>query len=105
MDRSSGIYPYLYIMKQEVKEIIDLRERQNNIQYSDRFMLKNMVNTNEKLGLKKDDVVEFWSGYNGDIRYRAEILGFNTNGEAYIKWDCYWFPIDLVEREYKFYQE
>lgn len=77
----------------------------NESDYSDRFMPKNMLETNDKLGLKKGDTVEFWGGYNGDIRYRANIIGFGSYGEAYMEWDCYWFPINLEEREYKRFEK
>ena len=42
---------------------------------------------------KVGDIIEFFGGYNGDIRYRAEILGFDKDGDIYLYWDSYWFPI------------
>ena len=56
---------------------------------------------NEALDLKIGDVVEFWAGFHGDIRYRTKILGFDVDGKAFMYWDCYWFPVDLLQREYK----
>lgn len=63
--------------------------------------MKGSKDTNEEIGLKTGDVVSFWGGYNGDIRFVSEILGFNSNGDAYMFWDCYWFGIDLQKREFK----
>ncbi len=49
---------------------------------------------------KVGQVILFWGGYNNDIRYRSEIIGFNEDGEIYVMWDCYWFPIrDEESRE------
>lgn len=56
---------------------------------------------NEALDLKAGDVIEFWAGFHGDIRYRSKILGFTPEGKAYMYWDCYWFPVDLQERDFK----
>lgn len=42
---------------------------------------------------KAGDIIEFWGGYNNDLRYRSKIFGFNKEGGIYVIWDCYWFPI------------
>jgi len=48
----------------------------------------------ESLGiLKIGDIIEFTSGYNDDIRYTTEILGFDEDDEIYLLWDAYWAPI------------
>ena len=39
------------------------------------------------------DVIEFSAGYNNDIRFTTEILGFDEDGDIYLLWDSYWFPI------------
>ena len=39
------------------------------------------------------DIIEFTSGYNDDIRYTTEILGFDSDNEIYLLWDAYWAPI------------
>lgn len=39
------------------------------------------------------DVIEFNGGYNNDIRYTTEILGFDEDNDIYLLWDSYWFPI------------
>lgn len=41
---------------------------------------------------KKGDVIDFWGGYNNDIRYRSYITGFDGD-DIFIFWDCYWYPI------------
>lgn len=48
-------------------------------------------------GLKIGDVIEFVGGYNSDILYTTEILGFDQDGDIYLLWDCYWFPIRLSD--------
>jgi hypothetical protein len=55
---------------------------------------------NPELGLKTGDVVTFISGYNSDLKYTTEILGFDEDGKAFMLWDCYWFPVDLIERKF-----
>lgn len=42
---------------------------------------------------KIGDVIQFYGGYNNDILYQTEILGFDVDNEIYVLWDCYWFPI------------
>ena len=39
------------------------------------------------------DKITFWAGYNGDIRYLSEITGIDENGDIFVVWDCFWFPI------------
>lgn len=49
---------------------------------------------------KIGNIIEFFGGMNNDIRYRSEILGFDTDNDIYVLWDCYWFPIkDDCRRE------
>lgn len=44
-------------------------------------------------GLKAGDVIEFNGGYNNDIRYTTEVLGFDKDGDIYLLWDSFWYPI------------
>lgn len=44
------------------------------------------------------DIIEFSAGYDNDIRYTTEILGFDEDGGIYLLWDSYWFPIQNDER-------
>lgn len=56
------------------------------------------IDSNEEFGLKTGDIIEFWAGYDNDIRYRATIHGFDEKGQVYVNWDCYWFPINLQDK-------
>ena len=56
---------------------------------------------NKKRNLKVGDKILFYGGYNRDILYLSEILGFNNEDGAYVLWDCYWFPLNLNTRKYK----
>jgi len=42
--------------------------------------------------IKRGDVLEFYGGYNNDIRFRAEVAGV-IGEDVYLIWDCYWSPI------------
>ena len=53
---------------------------------------------NEKYGLKTGDVIQFIAGYNDDIKYTTKILGFDKDGDAYVLWDSYWFPVKLGDK-------
>lgn len=48
--------------------------------------------------LSVGDVIEFFGGFNNDIRYSTEIIGFSHEGEIYLLWDCYWYPIKNEEK-------
>ena len=39
------------------------------------------------------DIIEITAGYNSDIRYTVEILGFDGDGDIYLLWDSFWAPI------------
>ena len=41
--------------------------------------------------------IEFFTGYNDDIRAKATIKGIDGN-DLYIYEDCYWFPIQDNEK-------
>jgi hypothetical protein len=72
--------------------IVDLTKKYEN--YSDvRDFLKRAKLLSAFGPYKKGDVIEFWGGYNDDIRFRAKITGFNKDGDIYLEWDSYWFPI------------
>lgn len=42
---------------------------------------------------KRGDIVEYWAGYNDDIRFSTEVLSFDSKGGIYLLWDTYWVPI------------
>ena len=49
---------------------------------------------NEEFDLKVGDIILFKNGY--DIPMRTNIIAFNAEtGDAYLHWDCYWFPVNL----------
>lgn len=56
-----------------------------------------LTEKNEKYNLLSGDEIDFVNGYN--IPMRATITAFcKETGKAYLKWDCFWFPIDLDKR-------
>lgn len=55
------------------------------------FARKNNL-TQQNGKFSKGDVIEFWAGYNDDIRFIAEIIGFEGEN-IFLLWDCYWSPI------------
>jgi len=82
-------------------DIIDLSEK-----YKDDDVLIEKINNlnllSEHPKFKKGQTIEFWGGYDGDIRYRSTITGFDKDFNIYLLWDCFWFPIkDNKEREIK----
>ena len=86
--------------KQIDTEIHDLNLRGNYLEAFKSWQEKGnykQINENKEFGLKKGDIIEFWGGYNNDIRFKSTIHGFDENGKAYINWDCYWFPVDFTE--------
>ena len=70
--------------------IIDLREKSIHHKKEALARFKNLQKTNGKFSA--GDIIEFWAGYNNDIRYRTEIIGV-IGDDLYLSWDCYWFPI------------
>ena len=42
---------------------------------------------------KVGQIISFMSGYNDDINYVTKIIGFDCDGDIYVLWDCYWFPV------------
>ena len=48
---------------------------------------------NKEAGVKVGDLVTFMGGYNSDIIYTTEVLGFDEDGDLIVLWDCYWFAV------------
>lgn len=65
-----------------------------------KFTVKGFKEQNSELDLKVNDTISFIGGYDNNIRYTTKILGFDKDNKAFVAWDCYWFPIDLNERDY-----
>lgn len=56
--------------------------------------------TFEHQDYKVGQEVTFLGGYNKDIIYTSKIFAFcKETGKAYVYWDCYWFSIELKERQ------
>jgi hypothetical protein len=45
---------------------------------------------------KAGEIVLFYNGYG--VKMFTEVLGFDEDGNTYLLWDCYWYPINLKER-------
>lgn len=56
------------------------------------------TNYNAEFDLSTGDIVTIRAGYNSDIAYTTKIWGFDSEGLAYVIWDCYWVPLELSER-------
>ncbi len=76
-----------------MKNIIDLTKKAGYHRSSMKEFVKKTSLLSEFGKHKKGDIIEFWAGYNDDIRYRAEIIGFDKDGDIYLDWDAYWSPI------------
>lgn len=55
--------------------------------------IKDLELLTEHPKFKVGQVIWFTAGYNNDIRYKTSITGFDKDGDIYLLWDCYWFPI------------
>lgn len=60
---------------------------------------QNRIVTDQNGDLKKGDIIQFYNGYG--VLIESEILGFDEQGKVYPLWDCYWFAIDIKDREVK----
>ncbi len=54
---------------------------------------------NKEYNLHTGDKVKILAGYNDDIEYTTKILGFDSDGHAYLFWDSYWVNIDPSKRK------
>lgn len=48
---------------------------------------------NDNNDFKRGDIIEFWGGYNGDIKFKSIVTGGKETGEIYVLWDCHWLHI------------
>lgn len=64
--------------------------------------VKGFTDTNTEMNLKTGDVISIFAGYNDDINYKTEILGFSEEGHAFVLWDCYWVDVNLKDPKRKF---
>lgn len=89
---------------EQVKISINLIEKykQNgwDVELKEKFNIfkeKHGYNTETSDNLKIGDIVKFIAGYNSDILYTTEILGFDEEGNLFVLWECYWFPVRKKE--------
>lgn len=68
----------------------DERDMNQTLAYKEKNSLLNVHPSN---GLKENEIIHIISGYNSDMIYRVKILGFDTDGNIYLFWDCWWFPV------------
>lgn len=74
-------------------EAIILTEKHQNIKkeaISKIKTYKGFSETHKKF--KVGEIIQFFGGYNDDILYETEIIGFDEE-KIYVLWDCYWFSI------------
>ncbi len=79
------------------------KESGEDIEFKQKFekykeKLKGFKTVSEKTGLKAGDIIEFIAGYNMDIKYTTEILGFDEDEDIYLLQDCYQSPIRMEDR-------
>jgi len=55
------------------------------------YCLNNLIDTHPKY--KVGQTISFMGGYDDDINYVTKIIGFNEDGDIFLFWDCYWFPV------------
>ncbi len=54
-----------------------------------------LCDENKELGFKAGDTIKFLNGYG--VPMKTKIFAFcKETGKAFLYWDCYWFPDDLV---------
>ena len=73
-------------------KIWDLDEKTLNAYQVKEYMRKHGLDLGTNPKFRVGMVINFFTGYNNDIRARARIKGINGN-ELYVYSDCYWYPI------------
>ena len=58
---------------------------------NEKQILQEHPNSQYKVG----DIIHFVGGLNNDIIFTTKVVGFTEEGELYVFWDCWWFPIDM----------
>jgi hypothetical protein len=76
--------------------IISINEIRNQFENFKLTKINGFTNNNTEFNLKTGDIIQFKNGYN--VEMITEILGFDSDGDCYLLWDCYWSPIRLGER-------
>lgn len=75
-----------------MEEVIDLIKR-TRPETLDKISEFSQCLSRENPEFKVGQKILFNGGYNNDLRFRSEITGFDEDGDIYVVWDCYWFPI------------
>lgn len=78
--------------KEQAQAVWDLDDTQHKNREVAHYMAKHGNDNGKHNKFTIGDVIEFYTGYNDDIRASASIKGINGN-DIYVYNDCYWFPI------------
>lgn len=77
---------YSYVRQKEFTENFEIFKEKIN----------GFVDKNIEYNLSVGNIIQFKNGHN--IEMITKILGFDSDGDCYLLWDCYWSPIRLNER-------
>ena len=80
------------LIEQYAAQENDIREKFESFKYK----ITGFKTENIEYYLSIGDIILFKNGY--DVEMITEILGFDSEGDCYLLWDCYWLPIRLNER-------
>lgn len=104
--RQANIKTKTRLKKKQPKQIkpINLLEKYSDEQKTEfvseflnfKEKITGFVTTNSEYDLSVGDIILFKNGF--DIEMITEVLGFDSDGDCYLLWDCYWAPIRLGER-------
>ena len=88
----------------ETREKVNLIDKYKDSDIEEEFdkfksKVKGFTDENTKHNLKTGDTITFVGGYNDDLEFTSKILGFDSDGHAFVLWDCYWFPVNLDTRQ------
>lgn len=62
----------------------------NDFNKNIRYKQESNIESNLKIG----DIVKFVGGYNSDMIFETEIIGFDKDGLLYVLWEAYWCSIN-----------
>ena len=83
---------YINLVDKYKKDGSDIEIR-NRFEKFKNEKIEGFKDSHSVLNISIGDYIEFNGGYNNDIRYTAEILGFDKDNDIYILWESYWYPI------------
>jgi hypothetical protein len=79
----SDVFPIFNLIEKYASKKQEWSEKIKN------FNSFSSIHQNFKIG----DKIKFIGGYENNMIFETEILGFDTDGDIYVLWDCYWFSI------------